>query len=413
VKRSAVKWRAAAAAVVLLGAGTGCDLQPNSHTFPGQKAVGDDGYTVTVAFDKVENLVPNSNVQLDNVTIGTVTKIKVDDDWRAQVTLRIADEQRLPTNARFAIGQKTLLGAQYVEVSTPAPAAGAAGAAKPARAAYLEDGATVPVAQTGTYPSTEHVLGAASLLLNNGGLSQISTITGELSTALSGRVPQTRDLVDQLDQLLTVLDANRGDIVHALEALGRLSKNLRTNQAVIGRAIDRITPGLRALDEERGDLVRAIRDTGRLGVDAGRVIEVNERAILANLSSLSPVLTKVGAASGQLVDALKIGFTIPFPAMTTTNAIKGDYANLFATLDLSATSLAQMWLGGGAAFQSGDPVTSPLATPATPRTSGESSKTSGSGTSGPASAPSSGAPAAPSPSPSKSSCSLLSIVVGC
>jgi phospholipid/cholesterol/gamma-HCH transport system substrate-binding protein len=87
------------------------------------------------------------------------------------------------------------------------------------------------------------VLGAASLLLNNGGLSQLSTITGELSTALSGRVPQTRDLVDQLDQLLTVLDANRGDIVHALEALGPLSKNLRPNQAVIGSAIDRITPG--------------------------------------------------------------------------------------------------------------------------------------------------------------------------
>jgi phospholipid/cholesterol/gamma-HCH transport system substrate-binding protein len=405
-----------AGAVVLLGAGTGCDLQPNSYTFPGQKAVGDDGYTVTVAFDKVENLVPNSNVQLDNVTIGTVTKIKVDSDWRAQVTLRIADDQRLPTGSRFAIGQKTLLGAQYVEVSTPAPAYGAAGAggtadsASASRAAYLEDGAAVPVTQTGTYPSTEHVLGAASLLLNNGGLSQLSTITGELSTALSGRVPQTRDLVDQLDQLLTVLDANRGDVVHALEALGRLSTNLRSNQAVIGAAIDRITPGLRALNEERDDLVQAIRDTGRLGVDAGRVIDVNERAIVANLSSLRPVLAQVGAASDQLVDALKIGFSIPFPAMTTTNAIRGDYANLFATLDLSTTSLAQMWLGGGAAFQSGDPVTSPLATPTAPRT------TTGGvplPTQTAPSAPSSGSSPGPASAPSKSPCSLVQILVGC
>jgi phospholipid/cholesterol/gamma-HCH transport system substrate-binding protein len=387
----------------MLGAGTGCDLQPNSYTFPGQKAVGDDGYTVTVAFDKVENLVPNSNVQRDNVTIGTVTKIKVDPDWHARVTLRIADDQQLPKDARFAIGQKTLLGAQYVEVSTPAPAAGAADAA------YLTDGASVPISQTGTYPSTEHVLGAASLLLNTGGLSQISTITGELSTALSGRVPQTRDLVDQLDQLLTVLDANRGDIVHALEALGSLSKDLRANQADIGRAIDRITPGLQALNAERDELVRAIRDTGRLGVDAGRVIEVNERAILANLSSLRPILSQVGSASGQLVDALKIGFTIPFPAMTTTNAIRGDYANLYATLDLSATSLAQMWLGGGAAFQSGDPVTAPLqpalpAPPAAPRP----------GTSATAApAPSSGGTTSPSPAPSKPSCSLVQILVGC
>ncbi|GGO86119.1 ABC transporter substrate-binding protein [Nocardioides phosphati] len=401
-----MKWRAIGAvtgALLVLGAGTGCDLQPNSYTFPGQKAVGDDGYTVTVAFDKVENLVPNSNVQRDNVTIGTVTRIKVDRDWHAQVTMRIADDQQLPKQSRFAIGQKTLLGAQYVEVSTPAD--------RTAPASYLADGAQVPLGQTGTYPSTEHVLGAASLLLNNGGLSQLSTITGELSTALHGRVPQTRDLVDQLDELLTVLDANRGDIVRTLEALGSLSKDLRANQAVIGRAIDRITPGLRALNADRDELVRAIRDTGRLGVDAGRVIEVNERAIVANLSSLRPVLNRVGASSGQLVDALKIGFTIPFPAMTTTDAIKGDYANLFATLDLSTTSLAGMWLGGGAAFQSSDPVTSPLEPSRGPRPRSGAPDRS---TTNPAltpTAPSGGS--SPAPAPSKSSCSLVQILVGC
>ncbi|TCJ31023.1 MCE family protein [Nocardioides jejuensis] len=395
----------AAGAILLAGATTGCDLQPNSYTFPGQKAVGDDGYTLTVTFDKVENLVPNSNVQRDNVTIGTVTKIAVDDDWHARVTLRLADDQQLPKDSRFAIGQKTLLGAQYVEVSAPAARSGA-------RTAYLAEGASVPLAQTGTYPSTEHVLGAASLLLNNGGLSQISTITGQLSTALDGRVQQTRDLVDQLDQLLEVLDSNRGDIVHALDALASLSQDLRADQATIGRAIDRITPGLRALNAERGQLVDAIRATGRLGVDAGRVIEVNERALLANLASLRPVLGRVGASSDQLVDALKIGFTIPFPAMTTTNAIRGDYANLFATLDLSTSSLAQMWLGGGAAFQSGDPVTAPLATPRT--------APSPTGTPTGVPAPSAGGTTAPdpgttspSPSPSHSSCPLLKILVGC
>jgi phospholipid/cholesterol/gamma-HCH transport system substrate-binding protein len=394
-------------ALLALGAGTGCDLQPNSYTFPGQKAVGDDGYTVTVAFDRVENLVPNSNVQRDNVTIGTVTRIRVDRDWHAQVTLRIADDQQLPEQSRFAIGQKTLLGAQYVEVSAPADAT--------ANPAYLTDGAHVPLGQTGSYPSTEHVLGAASLLLNNGGLSQLSTITGELSTALHGRVPQTRDLVDQLDQLLTVLDANRGDIVRTLEALGSLSKDLRANQTVIDRAIDRITPGLRALNADRDELVRAIRDTGRLGVDAGRVIEVNARAIVANLSSLRPVLDRVGVSSGQLVDALKIGLTIPFPAMTTTDAVKGDYANLFATLDVSTTSLASMWLGGGAAFQSGDPVTAPLTPPTAARpTSGASG--SSAATPSPTPSPTPVAPpggGSPAPAPSKSSCSLVQILVGC
>lgn len=383
----------ALAALPLAGFTTGCDLQPNSYTFPGQRAVGDDGYTITVAFDRVENLVSNSNVQLDNVTIGTVTDIAVDEDWKATVELRIADEQRLPVGSRFAIGQKTLLGAQYVEVATP----------EGGSTDYLADGAQVPVEQTGTYPSTEHVLGAASLLLNNGGLSQISTITGELSTALRDRVPETRDLVGQLNTLLGTLDRNRQDLVAALDGVADLSRDLKQNQAVIGRAIDGITPGLRALNQEREALVRAIRDTGRMSVDAGRVIAVNDRAIRGNLASLDTVVTRLGSTSGDLVDALKLGFSIPFPAMTTSAAIRGDYANLFATLDVSLPSLASAWLGGSA-FQSVNPLTAPVTEPepAQPRGSQDAGR-----------GPASGTSPSPSPTPSAQTCSLLVILVGC
>lgn len=349
-----MNWRLVTAAAVVLLGGTGCDLQPNSYTFPGQKAVGDDGYTLTVEFDRVENLVPNSNVQLDNVTIGTVTKIKVDENWRARVTLRISEDQPLPADTMFAIGQKTLLGAQYVEVTRPTRA----------RAALLEDGDVVPVEQTGTYPSTEQVLGAASLLLNNGGLSQISTISEQLTTAFRGRVPDARQLVNRLDELLTVLDANKRDIVTALEAMASLSGNLRDNQRVLGRAIDRITPGLRALNTERGRLVRAVTRTGLASIDAARLVEANEQALLSNLASLRPILGRLGTVAGELPDALKLGLTIPFPVMTTSNAIQGDYANLFATLDLRGSSLASMWLGGAmTATTGGDPVLGPLATP--------------------------------------------------
>lgn len=68
-----------AAAVSLLPAilATGCSLQPNENTLPGQVATGSDGYTVTVRFESVENLVPNSQVLLDDVVIGTVDRKSV------------------------------------------------------------------------------------------------------------------------------------------------------------------------------------------------------------------------------------------------------------------------------------------------------------------------------------------------
>jgi phospholipid/cholesterol/gamma-HCH transport system substrate-binding protein len=361
----------AGAAVIALFA-SGCAIQPNDNTLPGQVAVGDDGYGVTVVFDEIENLVPNSQVLKDDVVIGTVTSIEVV-DWQASVELRLLESVELPVGSVFSIGQKTLLGAQYVEVATTAEGESATSAGGLALAtsegtnaatpgtSLLEDGDVVPVSQTGSYPATEQVLGAVALLLNNGGLSQISTITGELSTALRGRTLDTRSLVRTSNDLLAVLDDNKAEIVRALESLNRLSVGLSLDRERIARAIDTITPGLRALETERNRLVTAITATGRTGTRAVSVIQTSQEALLANLDSLEPILTSLGKVSTELPEALKIAITIPFPAMTTENALRGDYANLFATLDLRGSSLADSFLGIEIpALQALDPVLGPL-----------------------------------------------------
>ena len=348
------RWAPAGLAVVLLGAG--CAIQPNDNTLPGQTAVGDDGYRVLVHFDQIENLVPNSTVQKDNVVIGTVASIDTE-DWEAVVELRLLRDTPVPENAVFSIGQKTLLGAQYVDVVEPPRQARRA-------SGVLEDGDVVPVEQTGTYPATEQVLGAVALLLNNGGLSQISTLTGELSTALEGRVPDTRGLIRHADDLLAVLDSNRDEIVAALESLDALSAGLRGDQDRLVSAIDRITPGLRVLEEERERLVSAVTNTARTSNRAVRVVRASESALLANLDALGPILTNLGRVSESLPEALKIGITVPFPAMTATNGVKGDYMNMFVTFDLRGSTLADAWLGGlPPALQAGDPVQDPLTVP--------------------------------------------------
>ncbi|KRA28050.1 MULTISPECIES: MCE family protein [unclassified Nocardioides] len=351
--RARALWGVAVIATLLT---SGCAIQPNDNTLPGQTAVGDDGYTVSVHFDQIENLVPNSTVQKDNVVIGTVGKIEVD-GWEAVVELHLLDDAPLPADAMFSIGQKTLLGAQYVEVSTAA-------AETAARPAVLREGDVIGVEQTGAYPATEQVLGAVALLLNNGGLSQISTITGELSTALAGRVPDTRSLIRHTNQLLAVLDSNRNEIVSALESLDALGAGLRSDQAELVHAVKRISPGLRLLEEEREHLVKAVTDTARVSNRAARVIRVSEPALMANLDALGPILTNLGKVSEALPEALKLGLTIPWPAMTTHNAIKGDYFNLFTTLDLRTSTLDEAWLRGvPPELQAGNPLEDPLALP--------------------------------------------------
>lgn len=353
-----MKTRIVATAAALVIGLTGCtSLQPNDHTLPGQPGVGSDGYTVTVTFDEVANLVPNSAVQMDNVVIGTVAGITVS-DWQAKVRLRLRKSARVPADSTFAIGQKTLLGAQYVDVSAPGPASSPSSAssieAATERTEVLQHGARVPVTQTGTHPATEQVLGAVALLLNNGGLSQIETITSELAAALDDRVPDTRSLVRRTNELLAVLDDNKSEIVEALEALDRLSAGLAEDRTVLANAIDDIAPGLRTLEEERQSLVRVVTRTGETGAQATKVIRASRGALLANLDALRPILTSLGEVGDSIPEALKIGLTIPFPAMTTTNAISGDYTNLFATLDLRGSSLTDTWLSGCSSENLGD-----------------------------------------------------------
>lgn len=358
--------RIAPAVVVAALLSSGCAIKPNDNTLPGQAAVGDDGYTVQVHFDQIENLVPNSTVLKDNVVIGTVSKIEVE-DWEAVVEMRLLKDVPLPATAACAVGQNTLLGAQYGDVSVPGAADGAGAerlAAAPAAAPadeVLHHGDVIGVEQTGTYPATEQVLGAVALLLNNGGLSQISTITSELSTALRNRVPDTKGLIRRANDLLAVLDANRGEIVSALESLDKLSAGLKDDRSAIATAIDRISPGLEVLEQERARLVRAVTTTGRTGDRAVKVVRASETALLANLDSLGPILTNLGEASSSLPEALKVGLTIPFPVMTSRYAFKGDYTNLFATFDLRTGSIVDSWLGGlPPSLQAGDPVQDPL-----------------------------------------------------
>lgn len=353
--RRALNLRVAAVGALLASLTAGCSLQPNENTLPGQVATGSDGYGVTVHFAAVENLVPNSQVLLDDVVVGTVTAIRVE-DWHAVADIRLLDSVPISEDARFTIGQKTLLGAQYVEVDSHRVDATASSAS------LLADGDQVPLARTGQAPGTEQVLAGVALLLNNGGLSQISTITGELTTALGERQLDARDLVARSNELLRVLDDTKGEIISALESLENLSRGLADDRDAIARAIDEVGPGLEALEQERARLVDAVTTSGRASTRAVGVIQTSQEAILDNLASLGPILSNLGKAATRLPEALKIAITIPFPAMTTEKTLRGDYSNLFATIDVSARSLADLLFGTGQlpSLQSGNPLMDPL-----------------------------------------------------
>ncbi|MFK4149712.1 MCE family protein [Streptomyces sp. NPDC004065] len=308
---------------------TGCEFNGwYDVPLPGGAVSDGHAYHVTVDFRDVLDLVPQSAVKVDNVTVGAVEKVELD-GWHARVRLRIADSVKLPGNAVADLRQTSMLGEKYVALS---PSAGTRPVGR------LRDGDRIPLSRSGRNPEVEEVLSALSALLNGGGVAQLKTITVELNKALGGREDQVRSLLKQLDTFLGGLDGQRAEIVRALKGVDRLAKRLKKEKKTIALAVDTMPPALKILADQRKDLTKMLTALSGLGRTGTRVVNASRDDTVANLKKLQPILQELNKAGDDLPGSLEILTTYPFPR-NATDAVKGDYVNLGITADLDLADL--------------------------------------------------------------------------
>lgn len=323
-------------AVVL--AVTGCRYQGlSSLPLPFSPGSGDGAVRVAVHLRQAANLVPNAEVKVGDVTVGTVTRIRYV-DGHARLDLTLAPATGLPGDAVARVGQKTLLGAEFLEL---APPPGRAGVGR------LRDGDEIPLSRTGRHPETEEVLAALAGLLNGGGLAQIRTITTELGQALGGREPRVRALVGDLDRLVGTLEAQKGDIVRTVDALDRFSGTLAAGRRDLGRAIDTLPGGLAVIEQDRERLVASTTAVADAGSAAARVLRESRGDLVATTEDLRTVLGRLADSGQALTRSSSILGTFPIPTRTGfPSAVKGDYTNAYLVLDLDPATLARNLLAG-------------------------------------------------------------------
>ncbi|WP_149184478.1 MCE family protein [Streptomyces sp. TRM49041] len=314
---------------------TGCEFNGLYDVeLPGGAAADGAAYHVTVHFRDVLDLVPQSTVKVNNVTVGAVEKVELD-GWHARVRLRISDDVKLPANAVAGLRQTSMLGEKYVALELPTDVA---------PAGRLTEGAVIPLARSGRNPEIEEVLSALSALLNGGGVAQLKTITVELNKALAGRENRVKSLLSELDTFIGGLDRQRADIVRALEGVDKLSATLSREKDTIGKAVDTMPAALKVLADQRKKLTAMLTSLSELGSTGTRVINASRDDVIANLRSLQPILEQLNKAGDDLPNALELLTTYPFPR-NVTDAIKGDYVNLKVTADLDFDSIYGNLLG--------------------------------------------------------------------
>ena len=322
----------------------GCAFQGvNSLPLPGAVGRGPHANVYHIEIANIGTLESNSPVMMADVVVGSVGKMRVKGD-HADIEVSVKPDAVVPANTVATVGQTSLLGSMHVELNPPL------GERPQGR---LEPGTTIPLDRSSSYPSTEQTLSALSVVLNSGGLGQIGDIVHNFSTALSGHENDVRELLTRLDDFVGVLDQQRERIVASIEALNRLAGTFASQREVISDALRKIPPALDVLIRERPRITTALEKLHVFSDTATRLVDDTQADLVKNLQNLEPTIRALVDVGPELPVLLGYIPTFPFTQNFVDRAIRGDYFNVFAVIDMTVPRLKRT-IGAGTRWGDAD-----------------------------------------------------------
>jgi virulence factor Mce-like protein len=327
---------------------TSCAFQGlNSLPLPGALGRGPGAATYHLEIANIATLESNSPVMINDVVVGSVANMTVK-HGHADVEVSVQPGVVVPANAVASVAQTSILGSMHVSLDPPLAQA---------PRGRLQPGATIALNKSSTYPSTEQTLSSLSVVLNAGGLGQIGDVIHNFNALLSGREGQLRDLLTRLDTFVGTFDDQRDNIVSTITALDRFAGTLSAHDDVITAALRKIPPALDVLTRERPQLTSALTKLGTFSDIATRLVHDSKADLVTNLRNLEPAIRALADVGPDLDTALANATIYPFNQNFIDRGVRGDYVNVFATIDLTAPRLRRTLFLGTHGGREGQPLT--------------------------------------------------------
>ncbi|HEY8738974.1 MAG TPA: MlaD family protein [Candidatus Dormibacteraeota bacterium] len=259
----------------------------------GLRVPGQAGYQLKAEFKDASGLVPQDEVRISGVKVGTVTNVGPATDGNTLVAMTLDPANQVRSDVRAVVRPKSLLGTQYVElVRTPA-----------SNSPYLAGGATIPVTRTGQ--------------------------SVQIDDVLNNMDPQTRQAMsDSLQQLGVALDGRAADVNASLASIDQVTANLRPLAQVGDRRQEELARILVDLDTIMQALADEQDSLGRI-VDSGNTVFTG---IAQRDQDLGGAIVNANAFIGSLDTA--------FSAAGVTNADRTSLAGAAGTINASSHTLA-------------------------------------------------------------------------
>jgi len=295
---------------------------------PGGPGSGPGSYKIFVQMPNTMALNGNSRVLVADVFVGTVRSIDLK-NWVATLTVDLDKGVKLPNNATAKIGQTSLLGSQHIELAAPPDPS----------PQQLKAGDTIQLNNSSAYPSTEQTLASLAMVLRGGGIPNLEVIQNEVYKILTGRAHQIRDFLGKLDTFASELNAQRDDIVHAIDSTDRLLSYAGTRTDTLDRVLTEFPPLVDHFAQQRDLFANTVEAVGRISNVTGQTLSAARGDLHQDLQDLQRPLKQLGRAAPYLVDALMLLLSPPFAVDSVPKIVRGDYINVSGALDLTLSTV--------------------------------------------------------------------------
>ena len=121
----------------------------------------------------------------------------------------------------------------------------------------------------------------------------------------------------------------------------------------INDALQRIPRALEVLDKERPQLTTALTKLGTFSDTANRLVNDTQADLVNNLKNLQPTIQALADVGPDFDNAIAYATVFPYGQNLIDRAVRGDFINLFATVDISGPRLRKSIFLGSRAGQEG------------------------------------------------------------
>ena len=262
----------------------------------GLGACSDDSLTVTTTFGDTGDLQARGSVQLADVRIGSITRIRLTSDFESEVTMRMNPSARVPRDSQAVLRTSSVLGERFIELRPRAD---------PTAGPFLADGDDL--GRGDEAPELEFLAQEAVTVLGGVISSDVATLVQTGAEGFGGRGPELRTLITDLATISSTLADRTGDIGRIIDGLDAATSTLASGKGELSTLLDNLAVTTRVLSDNRQKAIDALSALTRVSQTGDDLIRRYRTDIDRQLRQVDAILGEVAESQvevGRLLDFL-------------------------------------------------------------------------------------------------------------